>query len=91
MSNLNLSAFSTRQDIFMYIPAKLKEYKNSWRIEYSCLDPESKNLSRQQIRVDAIRKRFATKREARMYFGVVCQNINAKLAGGWNPFLHSED
>ncbi len=91
MPKLDFSTLTDRNDIITYIPAQLKEYKKSWRIEYFCLDPESRKLSRQQIRVDAIRKRYTTKREARVYLASVCANINAKLSGGWNPLLHSED
>ena len=75
----------------LYLPAVLREYSGGWRIEYWVLDPLTNKLVRQQVRAQRIAKRFKTKREARMFMSTVTQNINNRLAGGWNPLFQEED
>ena len=75
----------------LYLPAVLKEYPGGWRIEYWVTDPQTHILKRQQIRSQRIAKRFKTKREAKIYMATLTQNINSRLAGGWNPLFQEED
>lgn len=74
-----------------YLPAVLKEYSAGWRVEYWVTDPQNNKLVRQQFRIQRITKRFKTKREAKLFMTTVMENINSKLAGGWNPLFSQED
>lgn len=85
------SSDSVVQNVILYLPAVIKEYKAGWRIEYWCFNPQKKQLVRQQIRIGSIVARFKTKKEARLYLSPILGSINTRLASGWNPFFEEKD
>ena len=54
---------SVIQNVILYLPAVIKEYKAGWRIEYWCFDPQKKQLVRQQFRIGRLVSPFKTKKE----------------------------
>lgn len=74
-----------------YLPAVLKENKSGWIIEYYATHPITLILTRKQIRLQRIVSRYKSVKEARMHVYRMIVVINAKLAGGWNPFFEEED
>lgn len=80
------SYFSTN-----YLPAILREYKSRWMIEYYVEHPIEKKMVRKTIRVNRILSRYGSKTKARLHINKMINNINVKLAGGWNPLFYSED
>jgi len=80
---------STNQKILFhtqgYLPAELREGK-IWRIVYYALNPQIGKLERIVIKCNrttniSLRRAYAKK---------LCNDINTKLASGWNPFLEQE-
>jgi len=82
---------NTVSSINSYLPAVLKEYRSRWEIEYYVLHPQTKKLTRKQIKVSRIVSRYSRKADARRHVGAMVNAINIKLAGGWNPFFEGED
>jgi len=74
-----------------YLPAILKEYASGWIIEYSAEHPVTHELSRKQIRLQRIVKRYPRIKDARLHCNRIVANLNTQLAGGWNPFFEAED
>ena len=74
-----------------YLPAILKEYASGWIIEYSAEHPLTHELSRKQIRLQRIVKRYPRIKDARLHCNRIVANLNTQLAGGWNPFFEAED
>lgn len=74
-----------------YLPAILKEYASGWIIEYSAEHPVTKELTRKQIRLQRIVKRYPRIKDARLHCNRIVANLNTQLAGGWNPFFEAED
>lgn len=74
-----------------YLPAVLKEYKSRWVIEYYVEHPIEQRMVRKTIKVNRILSRYGSKIKARAHINKMVNNINIKLAGGWNPLFHSED
>ena len=68
-----------------YIPAQLHEGKR-WYIDYYVIVPGTKTLKRKQIKVNRIK----TIVEKRKFCKRLIQNINIKLASGWNPYYEQE-
>lgn len=87
--NANFSALQF--DKYDYLPAVLKENKSGWLIEYYVENPQTKILTRKQIRLTRLVSRYKNKNEARRHISKIIVSINSKLAGGWNPFFHGED
>jgi integrase len=74
-----------------YLPAILKEYASGWIIEYSAEHPVTHELTRKQIRLQRIVKRYPRTKDARLHCNRIVANLNTQLAGGWNPFFEAED
>lgn len=74
-----------------YLPAQLVTKGDDWRIVYYALNPNTLNLERVRLRVNRIRHGYKKKADAIRHLSDVCNNINAKLAGGWSPFMNGED
>jgi len=74
-----------------YLPAILKEYASGWVIEYSAEHPVTHELTRKQIRLQRIVKRYPRIKDARLHCNRIVANLNTQLAGGWNPFFEAED
>lgn len=74
-----------------YLPAILKENKSGWIIEYYVEHPETNELTRKQIRLTKIVKRYSSVKDARAHVAKMILALNTKLSGGWNPFFSSED
>ena len=82
---------NTASSINGYLPAVLKEYKSRWEIEYYVVHPQTKLLTRKQIKLNRIVSRYTRKTDARKHIAEMIIAINAKLSGGWNPFFEGED
>lgn len=78
-------------DKYIYLPAVLKENKSGWLIEYYVEHPQTKELTRKQIRLTRLVTRYANKRDARQHISKMITSLNNRLAGGWNPFFENED
>lgn len=74
-----------------YMPAVLKKTSVGWLIEFYALHPTENRLIRKQIKLNRQAKRFARVGEFRSYAADIVNRINIKLAGGWNPFIESEN
>ncbi len=69
-----------------YYPATLRHTAHGWTIEYYVLNPSTGQMARKAVKMNRIRKRFASASEFRTYCAGVISNLNARLAGGWTPF-----
>ncbi len=76
---------------YSYLPAVLKENKSGWLIEYYVEHPQTKELTRKQIRLTRLVSRYSTLREARLHVSKIITTLNTRLSGGWNPFFENED
>lgn len=87
MSTPQLKFLSQQTLVFNYLPATLKQNKSGWCIEYSCEDPNDGKMHRKRLGVQKIRKRYTRKSEALAHIYKIINEINLKLAKGWNPFI----
>jgi len=78
-------------NINSYLPAVLKENKSGWIIEYYISHPQTEVLIRKKIKLNRIISRYAKISDMRKHITGMINNINQKLAGGWNPFFENED
>lgn len=77
--------------LYPYKPAVLKRTSIGWHVEYYALHPQTKCMERKQIKLNSLRKRYKRQNEFKnAALNIVC-NINAKLCGGWSPFLQSDN
>ena len=74
-----------------YLPAILKENKSGWIIEYYVTHPQTKILTRKQIRLSRIVARYKKPSDARKHIASMIIKINNQLVDGWNPFFENED
>ncbi len=74
-----------------YIPACLKRTAVGWLIEYYALHPQRDTLERRQIKLNRERKRFARQADFKIYANDIVCRINARLAGGWSPFMQEDN
>lgn len=72
------------------MPAVYRSSKIDY-IEYYCTDPSKDKLSRKQIKLNRIAKRFKSKRDYKVYVAEMVNDLNTKLRNGWSPFYHLED
>ena len=87
----NLNTYLTQKTlVFNYLPAQLRKNKSGWIVEYWCEDPISLEMRRCRMRVDKIRKRYQSQREAVAHVAKMVNHINMKLMQGWNPFVAAE-
>ncbi len=82
---LIMNIIITKKALIDYIPAQLTQGKD-WMIYYYVRHPDTGEMKRVRIRINRIksineRKRFAKK---------LINDINLKLASGFNPFLESD-
>ena len=68
-------------DIQTYKPAVYKQLKDDY-IRYYALNPDTGKMERIRIRLNHIPERHREK-----YANHLCNEINAKLMNGWNPFV----
>lgn len=68
-----------------YMPATLHEGK-CWYISYYVKHPQTNRLHRKQIKVNRIKSKSVRRKWAKK----LVQDINIKLAQGWNPFIEQE-
>ena len=64
-----------------YLPAVLKKLSAGWTIEYYVRHPERGELTRQRVKLNRYRKRYATIALFRVAANEMVNAINAKLAG----------
>jgi len=74
-----------------YLPAVLKQNISGWLIEYYCENPQTKLLTRKQIKLSRIVSRYGSKRDAKQHINQMIDTLNTKLADGWSPFFEGED
>lgn len=82
---------SSIQIDFNYIPAVLHKSRDGYRIEYYVMNPETRKMCRQRMRVDKIFKAYSRKRDALIHIDGIIEGINAKLRTGYNPFFEGND
>ena len=80
-----------KMPIIDYLPAQLKHNSHGWYIEYQVIDPVTGKMKRYWIRMNALRKRYTLLSEFKAHCNKVICNINAKLAGGWNPIGENQN
>ena len=85
----NFPALGTQK--YIYLPAVLKENKSGWLIEYYVEHPQTKQLTRKQIRLTRLISRYTKLRDARLHVSKIITSLNMRLSGGWNPFFENED
>lgn len=93
MSKFQQINFSEQiQEVRRYTPAVLCHTKgeNGWFIEYTIFNPMLGIYERRRIYLNAIKKRFRTIPEFRMYANDILCDINIKLASGWTPWGEGE-
>ncbi len=80
-------------ELARYLPARVVRgrSKTSYTIVYYCLDPNTSDLRRVRIRANKIAKAYTRKKDLLIHLNSMAAIINAKLAGGWNPFFTSEE
>jgi len=68
-----------------YIPAILRKNSHGYVIEYYFYNNVSGGYCRRTIKLNRIRKRYASMHEFKEYANSVICKLNAKLASGWSP------
>jgi len=82
---------SQRHNVNSYLPAVLKENKSGWIVEYYVVNPQTELLARKKIKLNRVVSRYNRVSDARKHITGIINNVNQKLAGGWNPFFENED
>lgn len=65
-----------------YIPAQLSDGKD-WQIYFYAIDPDTNKLKRKRVRINKIHPISLRRKQAKK----IINDINMKLAAGWNPFV----
>lgn len=60
-------------------------------IEYYIYDPATDGMVRKFVQIKRLLKRMRTQRERNVEAQRICDEINAKLRGGWSPLHQNED
>jgi len=68
-----------------YIPAVLRKNSHGYVIEYYYYNHLSGEYHRRTIKMNRIRKRYASVRDFKEYANSVICKLNVKLASGWTP------
>ena len=68
-----------RNNVNSYLPAILKENKSGWIIEYYVTHPQTKILTRKQIRLSRIIARYKKLSDARKHIATMIIKINNQL------------
>jgi integrase len=79
-------ARSSIGDVMNYLPPVLHETDSRWYIDYYVKHPQTNVLCRKMIRLNRIKKIS----DRRSWARVVINELNRKLASGWNPFIEAE-
>lgn len=74
-----------------YVPAILRHNATGWLIEYYVRHPKTQLLTRQRVKLNLLRKRYATNTLFRIAATDMVNTLNIKLAGGWNPYWETDD
>jgi len=75
-----------------YLPAVLHKTKsNGWQIAFYALNPKTQQLERCRMKINRIKKRYNSVKEANLHAQEILFTINQKLKGGWSPFFVGED
>ena len=75
-----------------YLPAVLHKTKsNGWQIAFYALNPKTQKLERCRMKINRLKKRYASTKEANLHAQEILFSINQKLKGGWSPFFVGED
>ncbi|NDP22546.1 MAG: hypothetical protein GZ091_15910 [Paludibacter sp.] len=79
----------SESNINSFLPAILRENKSGWIIEYYCKNPLNHTLTRKQIKLQRIVKRYKSVKDARHHINRIVVALNAKLSGGWKSVFNS--
>lgn len=66
-----------------YRPAHIVRGKNNFYVAYSVINPENGKMIVKRVKLNFLKE----KRQQRQYGEELVKQINAKLAGGYNPFI----
>jgi len=78
-------------NLALFYPAQLKHYASGWLIEYSAINPVTKDLQRKQVKLNRLFKKYASEKKAKAHAERMVLILNQKLLSGWNPFFSKED
>ncbi len=74
-----------------YYPAILRNLNSiGWVIEYQAFHPQKKMMVRQRMKLNVLRKKYPKLADFKKHAIEICCQINAKLLGGWSPFMEQE-
>lgn len=76
--------------IAKFYPAVLTTQGDKRVIQFSVFDPQTEKMVRKRIRLGRTLKPYRTKAEQNRVAQRMCEEVNAKLRGGWSP-LHEAD
>jgi len=83
---------SEHTKIANYYPAVVRSTPRSgYYIEYYVFDPATDLMMRKFVQIKRLLKRFRSNRERALEAQRICDEINAKLRGGWSPLHQQED
>jgi hypothetical protein len=76
----------SREGHLNYIPAELKENPSRWYIRYYVKNPDTGKLARKTIKLNRIKSVTLRRTTGRL----LVNELNVKLARGWNPFIQNQ-
>ena len=76
---------------YKFLPAVLRKTKRSWYVEYYVENPENEKFERMRLKMNNLRNRFQTSKEAQFHINQIVSSLNIKLASGWNPFYERRE
>lgn len=77
---------------YNFLPSQLKRVESiGFFIEYYAMTPDGDKLKRQVVKLNRLRERYTSITEFKRQANLICQDINSKLAGGWSPWLETQD
>lgn len=84
-------SISERPKIANYYPAVVRTTpRTGLYLEYYIIDPATEKMVRKFVQIKRLLKRCRSQREQKIEAQRICDEINAKLRGGWSP-LHQND
>ncbi|MCL2311237.1 MAG: tyrosine-type recombinase/integrase [Firmicutes bacterium] len=91
MRIIQTSLINQKTLVFNYLPAKLCKNRSGWLIEYYVENPINSDICRVRKRVNFIKKRYNSVRDAESHCQKIIFDINSKLANGINPMFSEEN
>lgn len=72
---------------FNFLPAQLKKLQSGWIIEYYCENPYTQEFVRVRRKVNNIRRRYKSSRDAEIHINKIVLDLNCKMSAGINPIF----